>query len=94
MCAVMRSGPGALRGLRCLITCFNSLRVKACGFPSVGYVLQVLGMRCKCWVCVASIGYALQVLGMGCKFWVCVASVGYALQVLFLLLDPKCCHEG
>jgi len=40
--AVMRSDPGTLSGLSCLITCWSSLRVKACRFASVGYVLQVL----------------------------------------------------
>ena len=39
--AVMRSEPGALSGLSCLITCLSSLRVKACRFS-------------ECWVCVAS----------------------------------------
>ena len=37
----MRSEPGALSGLNCLITCLSSLRVKACRFS-------------ECWVCVAS----------------------------------------
>lgn len=41
ICVVMRSGPGALSGLRCLITCLSSQKVKACRFS-------------ECWVCVAS----------------------------------------
>jgi hypothetical protein len=41
ICAVMRSEPDALSGLRCLITCLSLLRVKACRFS-------------ECWVCVAS----------------------------------------
>jgi len=41
ICAVMRSEPGALSGLRCLITCLSSLGVKACRFS-------------ECWECVAS----------------------------------------
>ena len=41
ICAVMRSEPSALSGVRCLITCLSSLRVKACRFS-------------KCWVCVAN----------------------------------------
>jgi len=39
--AVMRSEPGALSGLSCLISCLSSLSVKACKFS-------------ECWVCVAS----------------------------------------
>jgi hypothetical protein len=39
--AVMRSEPGALIGLMCLIACLSSLRVKACRIS-------------ECWVCVAS----------------------------------------
>ena len=40
ICAVLRSGPGALSGLRCLIACLSSLRVKDCRIS-------------ECWVCVA-----------------------------------------
>jgi len=41
ICAVMMLEPGALSGLRHLITSLSSLRVEACRFS-------------KCWVCVAS----------------------------------------
>ena len=49
--AVMRSEPGALSGFSCLITCLSSLRVKACSFPNVGYVLQVLFQLLDRWCC-------------------------------------------